>query len=538
MKNNRQYKKPYKKTSEINTYNKPKTYEYNSYSDSIFYPDWFAGIDLIEKYNPDVLKNIVRDPMAHNETLREISQMLYNTNGIYTNTVDYMTAMPTLDRVIVQHGKNKNKKRQNKKLMESVLRKIKDDEIVRDALFRGMIEGIAFYYFETTNRPNSNRKFMTDYDVDSIIEINDLGINASIISLPTNFTKIIGIKNSSYVIAFNLDYFDITNGESTKNKLKKYPQEIREAYHQKKNHFNKEGGNWVVLDNNKTIVHKIRSKREERYGRPLVLAAINDILYSDYFTKTKRNVLDEINNRIVVQHFPEGRDKGTSALTQQQQQNQHEAVKNAVMSKNNRGGISFFSVAAGTKIEAIKVADTDIFDSKNESNLDDKVALGMGIASSLLNGSASGSYSAQENNLELVTSQIFQWVKQISNELNKCISKNIIKDDKNTVELKYLPITHVNKSKMVGYAKELYLQGRGSLALWAAACGISPEVFFALLDEELEQGYEEKYPVHSTSYTLSKDDKKTGRPKTDNPTDKTVQTRSNGGNSNPSPTDK
>ena len=84
MKNNRQYKKPYKKTSEINTYNKPKTYEYNSYSDSIFYPDWFAGIDLIEKYNPDVLKNIVRDPMAHNETLREISQMLYNTNGIYT----------------------------------------------------------------------------------------------------------------------------------------------------------------------------------------------------------------------------------------------------------------------------------------------------------------------------------------------------------------------------------------------------------------------------------------------------------------------
>lgn len=538
MRNNRQYKKPYKKTSESNSNEISKSYEYNSYSDCIFYPDWFSGMNLIEQYKPEILKNIVRDPMAHNETLRNISQMLYNTNGIYTNTVDYMTAMPTLDRVIVQHGKNKSKKAQNKELMESTLRKIKDKEIVRDALFRGMVDGIAFYYFETTNRPTSNRKFMTDYDVESILEINDLGLNASIISLPTNYTKIIGIKNSSYVIAFNLDYFDIANGEATKNKLKKYPKEIREAYQNREQQSKNDNGNWVVLDNNKTIVHKIRSKREERYGRPLVLAAINDILYGDYFTKTKRNVLDEINNRIVVQHFPEGRDKGTSALTKQQQQDQHDAVKGAVMNKNNRGGISFFSVAAGTKIEVLKVADTDIFDSKNEANLDDKIALGMGIASSLLNGSASGSYSAQENNLELVTSQIFQWVEQITAELNKCISKNIIKDDKNMVEVKYLPITHVNKSKMVGYAKDLYLQGRGSLSFWAAACGISPEVFFALLDEELEQGYEDKYPVHSTSYTLSKDDKKTGRPTTDNPSDKTVQTRSNGGNSNPSPTDK
>lgn len=538
MRNNRPYKKPYKRTNEINSNEKPKSYEYNSYSDCIFYPDWFSGVNLIEQYKPEILKNIVRDPMAHNEALRNISQMLYNTNGIYTNTVDYMTAMPTLDRVIVQHGKNKTNKVRNKELMESTLRKIKDKEIVRDALFRGMIEGIAFYYFETTNRPTSNRKFMTDYDVESIMEINDLGLNASIISLPTNYTKIIGIKNSSYVIAFNLDYFDVANGESTKNKLKKYPKEIREAYQSRKQQPKNDNGNWVVLDNNKTIVHKIRSKREERYGRPLVLAAINDILYGDYFTKTKRNVLDEINNRIVVQHFPEGRDKGTSALTKQQQQEQHEAVKGAVLNKNNRGGVSFFSVAAGTKIEVLKVADTDIFDSKNETNLDDKIALGMGIASSLLNGSASGSYSAQENNLELVTSQIFQWVEQITAELNKCISKNIIKDDKNQVELKYLPITHVNKSKMVGYAKDLYLQGRGSLSLWAAACGISPEVFFALLDEELEQGYEDKYPVHATSYTLSKNDKKTGRPTTDNPSDKTVQTRSNGGNSNPSPTDK
>ena len=271
----------------------------------------------------------------------------------------------------------------------------------------------------------------------------------------------------------------------------------------------------------------------------MVLAAISDILYRDYFTDTKRTVLDEINNRIIYQTFPEGKDKGTSALTKQQQQNQHNAVKGAVMSKNNRGGLSFFSVAAGTKISSIEASNTEIFDEKYEADLDNKIALDLGFAGNALSGSGSGSYSAQESNLELVTSQILQWIEQIESELNKCINANIIKDKKNYVECKYLPITHLNKKSMVTYAKELYLQGCGSLSLWSAACGVQPDVFFALLDEEIEAGIYEKYKPHQTSFTMSgSDDNKGGRPKTDNPTEKTVQSRKNNGNALPSPSDK
>ena len=511
------------------------TNEFNSYSGYTQYSDLYFGMNIFDLYSPEQLAALVKDPMSNNEILRELSLILYGTNGVYTNTVDYMVAMPTLDRVIVPHGQSPQRKKHNKELMESTLRTIKDKEIVRDALFRGMIEGVAFYYFETTSRPYSKKKMLTDYDVDSIVEINELGVNASVISLPADYTKIVGIKNSSYVIAFNLDYFTNASGESTDKKLRKYPKEIRDAYEARKSGKSK-AGNWYVLDNTKTIVHKIRSKREEKYGRPLVLAAISDILYGDYFTQTKRNVLDEINNRIIYQTFPEGKDKGTSALTKQQQEKQHDAVKGAVMTKNNRGGISFFSVAAGTKINSIESANTDIFDEKYESDLNDKVALDLGIAGSLLNGSGAGTYSSQENNLELITAQLFQWVGQIEDELNKCISANIIKDNKNWVECRYLPITHVNKSRMVGYAKELYLQGKGSLALWTSACGISPDVFFALLDEELELDVENKYPVHITSYVASgKQD--SGRPKTDEPSENTVKSRSNNGNAVPSPSD-
>lgn len=510
--------------------------EFNSYRSSMEYSDYYFGMNIFDLYSPDQLSALVKDPMGNNKLLRDISLILYGTNGVYTNTVDYMVAMPTLDRVIVPHGKSANKKKQNKETMEYVLRIIKDKEIVRDALFKGMVEGAAYYYFETTSRPLSNKKYLTDFDVVSTTEINSLDINASVISLPADYTRIVGIKNSSYVIAFNLDYFNLEGIEPVEKRLRKYPKEIRDAYNARKDNM-LEHGNWVVLDNNKTIVHKVRSKRDEPYGRPLVLAAISDILYGDYFTQTKRNVLDEINNKIIYQTFPEGKDKGTSALTKTQQEHQHETVKRAVMNKNNRGGISFFSVASGTKIATIEASDTDIFDDKNESDLNNKIALDMGIAASLLNGTASGSYSAQTNNLELITAQLFQWVEQIESELNKCISRNVIMDDKNYVECKYLPITHVNKSNMVGYAKDLYLQGKGSLSLWASACGISPDVFFALLDQELEEGIEEKYPVHMTSYTASGKNEGAGRPVTDNPTDSTMRTRNNGGNNEPSPSD-
>lgn len=513
-----------------------KEYEFNSYrSYRLNSVSYYGMMDVFELYKPEQIRDLIRDPMANNRILREISRILYGCNGVYTNTVDYMVAMPTLDSVIVTYGDAVTKKKKNKNLMEASLRSIKHKEIVRDALFRGMVDGIAFYYFETTNRPLSNEKIMSNYDVERISEINELGINASVISLSPDYTKIVGIRNSNYQLAFDLSYFDNCEGEEAKRKLRKYPKEIRDAY----NSGNHE--RWVVLDPTKTIVHKIRSSKEEPWGRPLVLAAINDILYSDYFTDTKRNVLDEINNRIIYQTFPEGKDKGTSALSKQQQQTQHEKVKGAVMNKNNRGGISFFSVAAGTKISSIDAANTDIFDDKYESNLGDKIAMDLGIAASLLNGSGSGNYSSQVNNLELLSSQVFQWIDQIEEELNKCINANIIRDKKNRVECRYLPTTYVNQKNMVANAKDLYLQGKGSLALWASAAGISPDVYFALMDQELEDDVENKYPVHQTSYTLSSGDanNKGGRPTNDDSTNySTLQTKANNTNDTPAPSTK
>ena len=169
--------------------------------------------------------------------------------------------------------------------MNEVLKSIKDKEFIRDALWRGMVDGIAFYYFETSRRPISNQKYYSDFDISQIVEVNDADVNVSIISLPTDYTRILHRINNYYQIAFNLDYFLINSNEPVERKLRKFPKEIRDAFQEKRNQNSlKENGNWVKLNYHNTLVHKIRSEMSEPYGRPLVLAAISDILYNDYFT--------------------------------------------------------------------------------------------------------------------------------------------------------------------------------------------------------------------------------------------------------------
>lgn len=522
-------------------------YEVNSY--------WYRNdvstntyFDILCDYRIEQIIRIIQEPMldANNQQLRIISRRLYSSDGITRNTLDYIQALPSLDYIITSYVNDKASK-VNKEVVRYVLKKIKHQQFIRDAILKGCIDGIAFYYLDTAEntRKTDKTKFVSQLQADSISEVNALKpklakINASIKSLPTDYCRIIGTKNNSYIVAFDLSYFD--NGtESAEHKLKRYPVEFTQAYN--KWHTSKEGKQMFVLDNTKTIVHKISSNIDEPWGRPLVLSAIQDILYSDYFRNTKRNLLDNVNNKIIYETFPEGKTAGTSALSKQQQKEQHDAVKSAVQTKQGVNGTTFFSVAAGTKIGSIDIK-TDLFDNDYESNLDTKVGTDLGFAASLLNASGTTSFSAQQTNLELVTSQIFEWIASIVNELNKVINYNILNLEYIDVEINYLPITHLNRDKYFKTAKDLFTIGRGSLAYLANCAGLSKEVYFAMLDEQLEEKVLDKYPVNPTSFNTSgnndnksgSDDNKGGRPTNDNPTNEnTIRSKTNNSNGQPKP---
>ena len=64
----------------------------------------------------------------------------------------------------------------------------------------------------------------------------------------------------------------------------------------------------------------------------MAVTAFDDIMYAEYFVNTKRTVLDSINNQIIYMTFPEGKEKGTSSLTKDQQREQHEKSKKGLLS--------------------------------------------------------------------------------------------------------------------------------------------------------------------------------------------------------------
>ena len=514
------------------------SFEFNSFftsSGSLNFNSLFnCGIGIYDYFGKDEIECVFRDPIFYHDVAIRLSNFVYTKNGIVSNSIDYMTALPCLDRIVISKSKKETPTiKKNKELMKSTLELIDDKKFIRDALFTEMVNGIAFYYLDTKQHSVDRNKFMTDYDVENIVEINDLGINANIITLPWQYTKIVGKKNGRYVLAFNLRYFDDFTGETRERKLKKYPKEIVDGYDQRRKKITT--GDWLVLDNDKTLCRKIKCKDSEPWGRSLIIAALSDVLYKDYFVDTKRNVLDEINSKIIYETFPEGKDKGSCALTKSQQENQHNTVKNAVMNKNGRKGINFFSVAAGTKLDSIDVSN-DIFDSKYEPDLNSQISVDLGICASLIGAMETGSYAAGTNNLEMINAQIYTWVYEWQKELNHVINKNIIKNDRSKVEVYYFPTSFVNRKSFFDSMKSLYCEASGSLSFLIASTGVDVDAYFAVLDSEIADGIYDKYKPHETSYTLSKNGE-SGRPTTDSPTDNTVKSQNNNGNSLPSPSD-
>lgn len=509
-------------------------YEFNSFRTSGLIFDSIYKCGIYDYFDKAEIDCVLRDPIFNHNIAIRLSNFVYTKNGIVANSIDYMTALPCLDSIVISKSKKPTASVQKSKdLMKSTLNTINDKKFIRDALFTEMTNGIAFYYFETKQHSLGQNKFMTDYDVENIVEINELGINASIVTLPWQYTKIVGKKNGRYVLAFNLRYFDDFTGDTLERKLRKYPDEIVKGYHKRKSSATI--GDWLVLDNDKTMCCKIKCKDSEPWGRSLVIAALSDVLYKDYFTDTKRNVLDEINNKIIYETFPEGKDKGSCALTKNQQEQQHNTVKQAIMNKNSRGGISFFSVASGTKLDSIDVS-TDIFDSNYEPDLNSQISVDLGICASLIGAMETGSYAAGTNNLEMINAQLYTWVYDWQKELNHVINKNIIQSDRNKVEVYYFPTSFVNRKSFFDMMKSLYCEASGSLSFLIASTGVDVDAYFAVLDSELADGIYDKYKPHETSYTLSKKDD-AGRPTTDNPSDRTIQSQNNGGNTLPSPSD-
>lgn len=511
------------------------TYEYNA-CDKLSY--FLGGSVLNCPLDWEDVSSYLEDKQTNNQYLRMLSNWAYGNNGMVTNGINYMSSMHTLDNIIYSKSKGAIKKNRNRNSFIRVLNDIRYKSFIRNALQKILTEGTIIYYFENNNFSKSNIKYLSDLEVETISEINESSFNTAIIPLPLDWCKIIGTKNGCYVGAFNLRYFECLLPHERENKLRAFPKEIRNAWN--KFSSGKISNSWIVLDNTKTIIRKINAKDTEPWGVPITISALEDILYEKHFTKTKKNILQDLNNQIFYETYPEGKEKGTSGLTDTQQKEQHRLVKDAIFKNSNEYGKAFFSLAAGTVLDQLKV-DTSLFDEKNESNLKNNTAQDIGFDPSILGGKTSSNYAIASLNLENIAAYVYTIISDIVDELNKVINKNVIKDYKNPTQMYVLPTTFINRDKLVGYMKDLYCLGKGSLQAWISSTGIDSNAYIELMEQELEDDFENKFPVHKLSYTLSgKDasfsdvDKSTGAPQKNNiENENTLASKTKNSNSNP-----
>ena len=499
----------------------------------------FSDSCFQSQYTSDEIREYINHPAIYQKELRELGWWAYRVDGSVSSAVDYLRTMHTLDKTVVcksrtLDGKKPRSFNKNKQLMLNTLEVIKYKEKIRDALLKRCNDGIYFYYFETSAVNSITKKFLNDIDVERVYEINELGINASIISLPVDWCKIVGKKNNAFVVAFDLKYFLQFDERKRDMELLKFPKEIRDGFKKNEKHIGDKS--WIVLDNNKTIVDKGKTPDNVPYGIPLAICALDDILYANYFVQTKRNVLDSVNSQIIYEVFPEG-EKGKCTLTSNQQKEQHDIIKEAIVNKKNKNGVAFFSLAAGTKMDSIKV-DTDILDEKNENTIKNSVPRDLGISSASLNGEATGNYATASLNIEMVAGNVYSWIENFMNELNKCINANIIKDKRCKIACNILPVTYVNRDKFFNQMKALYSECNGSFMAVIAASGMDVESYLSLLDEEKELNFDEKYMPHASMHTQSSSDNKGGRPSISDSevkNENTLASKSINGNANPKP---
>lgn len=464
----------------------------------------------------EMLKRYIQYPMYYNAQIRRLSKRMYNLNGIYGRTVDKMVAAPTLDHIVIPNGNEENEKK-NAIELNNLLKKINHKLSTRDVLFSSLIEGM--YVAILRNTKHENKKIKIDGNAE---KIEGLAISSNIMLQPldSDYVKIIGFMNGDYVCAFDMQYFDQFKSSGLIAEIKNYPLDFIKGYKEYRKDSNKR---WHILDQKTTFAYKYRSQLTEPYGRPLGLSALNDILFSEDYVDSQRGNLKENSGTIRWLKQPPGEKQGQCSLNTEQQKAQYANFKDAVHANarnaNNKiAQVSTVVFAPGTEVGELGSSDTLIKNTLKKENMT-AISTDLGLALSALNGEGEGAnYSSLSVNIDLLLSEVFQMLEQIEWQYTKVLNNLLGLEEKDWMEIHYLKTSTLNRKEAFEIAKDLYTNAGGSrLYLYAVGTGDS-NTYLKLMDYEKEMGFDELYPPHTTSFTVSdSSDNEGGRPNKNDP---------------------
>lgn len=476
------------------------------------------------------LQEYVKYPMIYNVILREISKQAYNANGQYARAIDTRVAIPLLSYILV--SRDKKKKEQNKKQKAKInlmLKLLNHDKTTRDILRKLDIDGMYVGILRDTKASNKDVIPMSGI-VESIDRIEGLSLddNFMIQPLDNDYVKIVGFQNNVAIAAFDMQYFDQFKYGGLVNEIKNFPKDFMKAYMQYKKDISKR---WHILDYKTTIALTARASIDEPYGRPYGLASLADIKFQSDYAESQYKIVSELASSIYVLLLPQGEKMGTCALNKNQQDAVIAAFKGAVRvnTSSNTAKISTISLPPNTKIEKVDKDASLLQDTLNDEIIK-KISTSLGFASSALNAASEGSsgFAGLQINIDIISAQVFQMIGMIDDEYTRVLNEvyneksnvNTNVKPSNYVDIRYLPISYLNKDDMYEKMKALFTNAGGSRTYMIAAAGIDPYDYLAVCDEEIDEDMDNKYLPHITSYTASDsgdkqnpDDNLGGRPK-------------------------
>ena len=466
---------------------------YNSFSLGRLDTDYISMSDL---------KQYVKYPMIYNEILRTISRQSYSSNGIYGQTIDRIIALPTLSYITTLRSKLP-KMKEKKDKFNTILKMLNIDRTTRDILRHLLIDGEYIGILRDTSA--SNKKIDTSMiTIESIDRLEGLSLddNFMIQPLDLDYCKIIGFQNNISIAAFDMMYFDQFKLNGLLNEIKNFPKTFVKAYMDYRKDSSKR---WFILDYRKTIALKAKANEIDAHGIPFGISAFTDMKLSNDYDDSQYQLISELASSIYYIILPEGEKKGSSSLNSTQQKEVIEAFKGAVKvnTSGNIAKISTLSLAPGTEINRLSKDSSLIKDTLSDENMK-KVATGLGIASSALNAeSNSANLGSLQINLDLISAQVFQYINEIAREETRVINEHLDILPKDYIDIKFLPITWLNKKDVYEKAKDLFTLAGGSRQFLIAAAGFDPSDYLSICDEEIEMGFDEKYLPHITSFTAS-----------------------------------
>ncbi len=474
--------------------------EVNSLRDMNYY---LSDTTSNPKYSMENLKQYIKYPMIYNRILRVISKQAYYSNGLYGESIDRMVSLPTLSYITTLRNKI-GKMKNFKSRFNYVLKLLNIDRSTRDILRNLFIEGMSVSILRDTTASNKNIDTSSG-SIETIDRLEGLSLNDNFMLQPLNndYCKIVGFQNNVSIAAFDMQYFDQFKHGGLVHEIKNYPKEFIKAYTEYKRDVSKR---WFILDYKKTIALKAKASELDAFGIPFGISAFVDIKMNDEYGNSQYKLIQELASSIYYLILPEGEKAGSCSLNKTQQENVIKAFENAVKlntNANSSAKISTLSLAPGTKIDRLSKDSSLLKDTLNEENMK-KISTNLGFAISALNAeSQNANLGSLQINLDLISAQIFQYVNEIAKEQTRVINEHLGVLPRDYIDIKYLPITWLNRKDVYEKAKDLYMTTGGSRMFYIASAGFDPDDYLSICDEEIEAGLDEKYLPHITSYTAT-----------------------------------